>query len=127
MSNTIYYRDSEAVPLHNAASSLPTPTADAGGDISSARYGASSDRDGSLRITANGTGTITSPKLRGKDGSAWYDLGDLNDGATIDLTSGMGWSRPVFDVGQFDRLAIEGGVTGGIKVTVTYVPAEAHG
>ena len=116
-----------SVTLHDGVTSLAAPVdGDSGGGITGWKEHGVAPRDAAVIITATGSVTLSSAVLYGYDTTdGWRNIGTLNDGDDISLTSAVGWERPLFDVGKFERLAVSGTFTG--TITVKVVPAESRG
>ena len=107
------------VELHGDAGSLPAPTGDAGGDVSSwptpgARYVA-------LSIDGDQAITLTNTVLCARIGGAWRVVRTL--ATSISLTATLGHETVVELVAGADRWALQGTLSAG-AVSVRATPLE---
>jgi len=109
--------------LHADASSLPAPSADAGGDVSAWDY----PRYVAIEIAGDGAITLSGAQLclRDRVTGAWRVVRDLHGGSDIALTATLGYEEVVELVAGADRLAFTGTVSSG-AVTIHATPIEAR-
>lgn len=112
--------------IEDAQTTLPAPTSSADGAAIPSTWDKQSPKTFKLFISAAAIEEITAGQLWGYDATddVWYQLADLNNGATIYLVTGakQGWSRPFAYVAGFTRLALSGTLLNGAAVTVQAEP-----